>query len=118
VEAAQTAHATGHSDEAGGMTNAPSVVARQLIIQRNTPRELRGRVHSTFFLSRDLMYVAGMAAVGLADVIDVRLLLGMGCGVMGACGLAALRLPGLGRQTVSILPSSAARPASARIAAV
>jgi hypothetical protein len=118
VQAAQTAHATRHSDEAGGMTNAPSVVARQLIIQRNTPRELRGRVHSTFFLSRDLMYVAGMAAVGLADVIDVRLLLGMGCGVMGACGLAALRLPGLGRQTVSILPSSAARPASARIAAV
>ena len=101
-----------------GMTNAPSVVARQLILQRSTPRELRGRVHSAFFLSRDLMYVLGMAAVGLADVIDVRLLLGVGCGVMGACGLAALRLPGLGKPAVSVLAGSVARPATPRAAVV
>jgi MFS family permease len=97
-----------------GMTNAPSVVARQLILQRSTPRDLRGRVHSAFFVSRDLMYVLGMAAVGLADVMDARLLLGIGCAVIGACGLAALRLTGMGRADV---PSPAVRPAGARLAA-
>jgi MFS family permease len=95
-----------------GMTNAPSIVARQLILQRNTPRDLRGRVHSAFFVSRDLMYVLGMAAVGLADVMDARLLIGIGCAAIGVCGLAALRLPGLGRPVV---PSPAVRPARARM---
>jgi MFS family permease len=95
-----------------GVTNAPSVVARQLILQRSTPRDLRGRVHSAFFVSRDLMYVLGMAAVGLADVMDVRLLLGIGCAAIAACGLVALRLPGLGRPDIR---GPVVRPASARM---
>ena len=101
-----------------GVTNAPSVVARQLILQRTTPRELRGRVNSAFFISRDLMFILGMGAVGLADIVDVRMLVCVGCAVQFACGLAALRLPGLGRPALSGPASSRARPSSARIAVV
>src|SRR5262245_28509838 len=101
-----------------GVTNAPSIVARQLIIQRATPRELRGRVNSAFFVSRDLMYILGMAAVGLADMVDVRMLVCVGCAVQCASGLVALRLPGLGAAAVSSVPGSPVHPASARIAVV
>jgi DHA3 family macrolide efflux protein-like MFS transporter len=57
-----------------GFFNAPSSIARRLILQRTTPRELRGRVFSAFFVGRDLLFLVGMGAAGLADVIDVRVL--------------------------------------------
>ena len=57
-----------------GFLNAPSSIARRLILQRSTPRELRGRVFSAFFVGRDLLFLIGMVAAGLADVIDVRVL--------------------------------------------
>ena len=101
-----------------GMTNAPSVVARQVLLQRNIPRELRGRVHSAFFVSRDLMYVLGMAAVGLADVIDVRWLIAVSCGVIGTCGLVMLRLPRLGSFSAVGHPTPTTRPDRTRIAVV
>src|SRR5258705_489417 len=59
----------------GGFSNAPSVIARQLIIQRNAPRELRGRAASVVFVTRDVMWLIGMGMAGLADVIDVRVLM-------------------------------------------
>ena len=55
-----------------GFFNAPSSIGRRLVIQRNTPREMRGRVNSVFFVSRDVLFLIGMAAAGLADFIDVR----------------------------------------------
>ena len=55
-----------------GFFNAPSAIARRLVVQRNTPREMRGRVNSVFFVSRDVLFLIGMAAAGLADFIDVR----------------------------------------------
>ncbi|HMD82508.1 MAG TPA: MFS transporter, partial [Anaerolineales bacterium] len=57
-----------------GLLNAPSFIGRQLVIQRATPREMRGRVNSAFFVVRDVMLVIGMAAAGLADVMNVRTL--------------------------------------------
>ena len=33
-----------------GFMNAPPAIAGRLIIQRNTPREMRGRVNSAFFV--------------------------------------------------------------------
>ncbi|HEY4492194.1 MAG TPA: MFS transporter, partial [Acidobacteriota bacterium] len=36
-----------------GFVNAPSYIGRQLVIQRLTPREMRGRVNSAFFVVRD-----------------------------------------------------------------
>jgi MFS family permease len=82
-----------------GFLNAPSVIGRQLVIQRGTPRELRGRVNSAFFVTRDLAFAVGMALSGLADLVDVRILMLItGVWVLG-CGLLTLVLPGLGQPT-------------------
>ena len=52
-----------------GFFNAPSAIARSVLLQRNTPREMRGRVFSAFFVLRDVVFLFGMAAAGLADVV-------------------------------------------------
>ena len=80
-----------------GLLNAPSYLARQLLIQRTTPREMRGRVSSVFFVTRDTGFMLGMGAVGLADVFDVRLLLLFSALVLIGCGALALILPGIGQ---------------------
>lgn len=78
-----------------GFFNAPSSIGRRTAVQRNTPREMRGRVNSAFFISRDLLFLVGMAAAGLADFIDVRLMF-FGSGVLLLLGgLLVLVLPGL-----------------------
>ncbi|NIT03096.1 MAG: MFS transporter, partial [Candidatus Latescibacteria bacterium] len=80
-----------------GFINAPSAIARRLLIQRNAPREVRGRVNSAFFVSRDIVFLLGMAAAGLADLLDVRLFILGSALLMLASGLLALVLPGLGQ---------------------
>jgi DHA3 family macrolide efflux protein-like MFS transporter len=99
-----------------GFLNAPSFVAGRLINQRNTPREMRGRVFSTAYVIRDVVYLVGMGLAGLADVIDVRILFGGSALVVIAAGLLAAVLPGLGlpaaewRRAVSLLRGAAAAP--------
>ena len=80
-----------------GFANAPASVARRLVVQRNTPREMRGRVNSAFFVTRDVMFLIGMAAAGLADAIDVRVLYFAGSVVLLGAGALALVMPGLGQ---------------------
>jgi hypothetical protein len=80
-----------------GLLNAPSVVARSLIIQRNTPREARGRAFSAFFVTRDVIFLVGMALAGLADVMAVRSLYLMASALTMLVGVWALVLPGLGQ---------------------
>jgi MFS family permease len=82
-----------------GVLNAPSYIGRQLLIQRSTPRETRGRVSSVFFVTRDTGFMLGMAAAGLADLVDVRLLLLINAVLLIGCGLLVLSLPGLGQPT-------------------
>jgi len=83
-----------------GFINAPGVIARKLIIQRQTPRELRGRVNSAFFVVRDVILLFGMAAAGLADFIDIRLLV-LVCGLIWlGSGVLAFMLPGLGKPEI------------------
>ncbi len=82
---------------ASGFANAPSSIGRRLIIQRHTPCDLRGRVNSSFFVARDMVFLVGMAAAGLADVIDVRYLVMASAVLLLAGGLFALVLPGLGQ---------------------
>lgn len=82
-----------------GFMNAPSVIARTLLIQRNTPREMRGRVFSAFFVGRDVMFMIGMALAGLADYFNVRWLYLLSGLVVLSCGLLALTMPGLGQTT-------------------
>lgn len=97
-----------------GFLNAPSSVGRRLVVQRNTPREMRGRVNSAFFVSRDVMFLIGMAAAGLADVFDVRLLFLISSIVLLLAGIWTQFMPGLGqpaaewRRAMSLLRSAPA----------
>jgi len=81
---------------ASGFLNSPLGVARRLILQKNTPRELRGRVFSAFAVSRDVVFLTGMALAGLADVLPIRwLVIGSAIILIGA-GVLTQFLPGLG----------------------
>ncbi len=99
-----------------GFLNAPASIARRLVVQRNTPREMRGRVSSAFFVSRDVLFLVGMAAAGLADVIDVRLLYLLSALMILLAGVWVLFLPGLGqpaaewRRAMSLLLKAPSAP--------
>ncbi len=99
-----------------GFFNAPASIGRRLVVQRNTPREMRGRVSSAFFVSRDVLFLIGMAAAGLADLVDVRLMYLAGAILILAAGAWVLFLPGLGqpaaewKRTLSLLRGAAAAP--------
>jgi MFS family permease len=80
-----------------GFFNSPSAVARQTLLQRNTPRELRGRVFSALFVMRDVIFLAGMAGAGLADIIDVRVMIILASLILCVVGVVALFVPGIGR---------------------
>jgi len=98
-----------------GFFNAPSSIGRRLIVQRNTPREMRGRVNSVFFVSRDVLFLIGMAAAGLADFIDVRLMYLSSAILLLGGGILVLVLPGLRqnrvewRQALSLLKTAPTR---------
>jgi MFS family permease len=99
-----------------GFVNAPSVIARALVIQRNAPREMRGRVFGNFFVMRDAMFMLGIAVAGLADIFDVRILFLLASLYGLVVGLIALVLPGLGqpaeewRKIVHLLRSAPQAP--------
>jgi hypothetical protein len=80
-----------------GFANAPSQIGRKLIIQRNTPREMRGRVASTFYITRDTMYMCGMLLAGLGDVVDVRVLWIVSAILFAGVALITFVMPGLGQ---------------------
>ncbi len=80
-----------------GFFNAPSSLARRLVIQRNTIREVRGRVLSAFYVSRDVVLLLGMAAAGLADLINVRYLVFATSILLVGAGALAMLMPGLGQ---------------------
>ncbi|HEX9018749.1 MAG TPA: MFS transporter [Anaerolineaceae bacterium] len=99
-----------------GFLNAPYAIARRLLVQRNTVSEIRGRVSSAFFVTSNMFFLVGMAAAGMADVIDVRWLYLAGGILTIGCGAWALVLPGIGqpaaawRRALALLRSA---PASA-----
>jgi hypothetical protein len=99
-----------------GFINAPPAIARRLVFQRNTEREVRGRVASAFFVSRDVVYLVGMAAAGLADVVDVRIMMLASAIILLGAGLLAFLLPGLRipaadwRRAVSLLRGAPTAP--------
>jgi DHA3 family macrolide efflux protein-like MFS transporter len=99
-----------------GFANAPSAIARQLILQRNTPRQMRGRVASVFFVTRDAAVLIGMAMVGLADIVGVREMFFLAALLVLIPGVLALFLPGLGqpaqqwKQVVQLLRTAPTAP--------
>lgn len=80
-----------------GFFNSPSAVARQTLLQRGTPRELRGRVFSALFVTRDVIFLIGMAGAGLADIIDVRVLIVVASAILVVVAVLSLFAPGVGR---------------------
>ena len=80
-----------------GFINAPVSIGRRLITQRYTPRDMRGRVNSAFFVCRDVLFLVGMAAAGLADVFPVRLMFIISAVMLIAAGGWALVIRGLGQ---------------------
>ncbi len=99
-----------------GFLNAPSSIGRRLVLQRNTPREMRGRVSSAFFVSRDVLFIVGMGAAGLADLINVRVMYLVSALMVLGGGVWVLFLPGLRQQaaewrrTLGLLRSAPAAP--------
>jgi MFS family permease len=79
------------------MFNVPVYIAQSLVRQRNTTRDVRGRVTGFFYVSRDLLLVVGIGLVGLADYFDVRTLVFVDSLFFLTLGIIALFLPGLGR---------------------
>jgi MFS family permease len=78
-----------------GFLNAPSSIGRRLAVQRNTPREMRGRVNSVFFVTRDVFFLIGMSAVGLADYIGVWQMYLVSSILLLIGGIMVLVMPGL-----------------------
>jgi CRP-like cAMP-binding protein len=82
-----------------GFFNSPSSVARSVLLQRNTPREMRGRVFSAFYVMRDVIFLFGMAGAGLADVVDIRLLIVLASSLLFVSAAFTFVAPGLGVST-------------------
>ena len=80
-----------------GFAQPPSSISRSLVLQRNTPREFRGRVFSAFFVSRDVLFLLGMATAGLADVVNIRVLIVIASSLLIGAAVLAQLMPGLGR---------------------
>ncbi len=106
-----------------GFVQAPGNIARAILVQRNTPREVRGRVNSVYMVMRNVVFIFGMAIAGLADIVGVRWMMLLAGALCLVPGLLALRLPGLGqpaaewRRTLQLLTSGQAVPAGAGRAA-
>ena len=79
-----------------GFLQPPSSVSRSVLLQRNTPREMRGRVFSAFYVMRDVIFLFGMAGAGLADVVDIRLLIIIASSLLFVSAAFTLVAPGLG----------------------
>jgi MFS family permease len=82
-----------------GFFNSPSSVSRSVLLQRNTPREMRGRVFSSFYVMRDVVFLFGMAGAGLADVVDIRLLIVVSSSLLFVSAAFTLVAPGLAVST-------------------
>jgi CRP-like cAMP-binding protein len=102
-----------------GFLNAPSSISRRVLLQRGTPRELRGRVFAAFAVARDVLFLVGISLAGLADVVDVRVLVVGASIVLVGAGLVAGVMPGIGRpaaewrKAMSALRRAEAVPATA-----
>jgi CRP-like cAMP-binding protein/sugar phosphate permease len=83
-----------------GFFNSPSSVARSVLLQRNTPREMRGRVFSAFYVMRDLIFLIGMAGAGLADIVDIRLMIVVASSLLLVSAAFTLVAPGLGLASI------------------
>ena len=104
-----------------GFFNSPSSVSRSTLLQRNTPREMRGRVFSAFYVMRDVIFLFGMAGAGLADILDIRLMIIVASALLFVSAAFTLFAPGLSvatwRAASARLQAAGAAPGMATLAA-
>ncbi len=81
-----------------GFLNSPMGLGRRLLMQKNIPREMRGRVFSAFAVSRDVLFLIGMGGAALADVYPVRELIIIASLILVGAGILGQLLPGIGRR--------------------
>jgi CRP-like cAMP-binding protein/sugar phosphate permease len=102
-----------------GFFNSPASVARSVLLQRNTPREMRGRVFSAFYVMRDVIFLFGMAGAGIADLVDIRLLIVIASSLLLVSAAFTLVAPGIGvatwRAASARLRAAATAPALAGV---
>ena len=60
---------------------------------------MRGRVFSSFYVMRDVVFLFGMAGAGLADIVDIRLLIVVASSLLFVSAAFTLVAPGLGVST-------------------
>jgi MFS family permease len=100
-----------------GFMNAPYSVARRTLIQRNTNREMRGRVFGATMTLSTVVMLIGMGVAGLADYIGVREMMLTSVILTTLGGVFALFAPGIGQpaaewlRAVSLLRNVASAPA-------
>ena len=99
-----------------GFFNSPHAIARSVIVQRNTPAEMRGRVSSAFLVASNLMYLISMGAAGLADRFDLRQSVLISQVMLAVVGIIYLILPEFGqsrsqwKRTITLLKGVEAAP--------
>ncbi|HLE15763.1 MAG TPA: MFS transporter [Anaerolineales bacterium] len=99
-----------------GFINAPWGVARRTMIQRNTDREIRGRVFGAFMTVSHVILLIGMGAAGLADILGVRVMMMVAALISLVGGGIALFAPDIGRpaaewvRSISLLRRAAQAP--------
>jgi len=82
-----------------GVMNAPSYIGRTLIFQRNTTREIRGRVASINAVIRDMVFMIGMLIAVLGDLVDLRVAMAFSATLTLVAAAMAFVLPGLAQPT-------------------
>jgi DHA3 family macrolide efflux protein-like MFS transporter len=81
-----------------GLLNSPMGLGRRLLMQKNIPREMRGRVFAAFAVGRDVVFLIGMAGAALADLYPVRNLIIAASLLLVGAGILGQLLPGIGRR--------------------
>lgn len=103
-----------------GFVNSPMSIARRGLLQKNIPRAMRGRVFSAFSVSRDVVFLIGMAGAALADLYPIRNLIIVSSLLLVGAGLLTQLAPGIGRtgkewrRALQLLGTA---PAAARVGA-
>ncbi len=77
--------------------DVPSYIGQNLLVQRNTTRQMRGRVSSVFYVIRDFAMMIGIGMVGVVDVIDIRLAVLVSALALVLFGIIVFIMPGLRR---------------------
>lgn len=80
-----------------GFLNAWYYVARRTLMQRNTDREMRGRIFGALMTIGHVVMLVGMGIAGLADFIGVREMMITAVVLTGLSGVVALVAPGIGQ---------------------